>query len=235
MSTVVSQQFIDNLPINGRNFIGFSVITPGVSTDRTPQQGASATSGLSFTGQRARSNNIMVDGLDNNDPVVGAVRAVFSQEAIREFQVLTDSYSAEFGKASGGVVNIVTKSGTNTVHGNAFYYFRDKSLNAKNYFDQFDVFGNPVNLEKAPFNQQQWGATLGGPAKKDRSFFFASFERNRHRRQPAGDDRPGRGGAAQLARLPGGHRQRAARRSRTRSSWRRRTTSGRRSTRSSCA
>jgi hypothetical protein len=177
VSSVVSQQFIDNLPINGRDFISFSVITPGVSTDRTPQQGASATSGLSFTGQRARSNNIMVDGLDNNDSVVGAVRAVFSQEAIREFQVLADSYSAEFGKASGGVVNIVTKSGTNDPHGNAFYYFRDKSLNAKNYFDQYDVFGNPVNLEKAPFNQKQWGATLGGPLQKDRSFFFASFER----------------------------------------------------------
>ena len=177
VSTVISQQFIDNLPINGRNFIGFSVITPGVSTDKTPQQGASATSGLSFTGQRARSNNIMVDGLDNNDLVVGAVRAVFSQEAIREFQVLTDSYSAEFGKASGCVVNIVTKSGTNTVRGNAFYYLRDKRLNAKNYFDQFDVFGNPVSFEKAPFHQQQWGATVGGPVKKDRSFYFLSAER----------------------------------------------------------
>lgn len=177
LSSVVTQKFIDNLPINGRDFISFSVITPGVSTDRTPQQGASATSGLSFTGQRARSNNIMVDGLDNNDPVVGAVRAVFSQEAIREFQVLADSYSAEFGKASGGVVNIVTKSGTNDLRGNAFFYFRDKRLNAKNYFDQYDVFGNPVSLEKAPFNQKQWGATMGGPLKKNRSFFFASFER----------------------------------------------------------
>jgi len=178
LSTVVSQRFIENLPINGRDFISFSVITPGVSTDRTPQQGASATSGLSFTGQRARSNNIMVDGLDNNDPVVGAVRAVFSQEAIREFQVLTDSYSAEFGKASGGVVNIVTKSGTNDLGGNAFFYFRDKNLNAKNHFDKFDVFGNPINLEKVPFNQKQWGATLGGPLQKDKSFFFLSFERN---------------------------------------------------------
>lgn len=178
LSAVVNQRFIDNLPINGRDFISFSVITPGVSTDRTPQQGASSTSGLSFTGQRARSNNIMVDGLDNNDPVVGAVRATFSQEAIREFQVLTDSYSAEFGKASGGVVNIVTKSGTNDLRGNTFFYLRDKSLNAKNYFDKFDVFGNPVNLEKAPFNQKQWGATLGGPLRKDRSFFFLSFERN---------------------------------------------------------
>src|SRR4029434_4050260 len=88
VSSVVGQQQIENLPINGRNFISFSIITPGVTTDRTPQQGASATSGLSCTGQRARSNNITVDGLDNNDVIVGAVRATFSQEAIREFQVV---------------------------------------------------------------------------------------------------------------------------------------------------
>ena len=123
LSSLVNQQQIDSLPINGRNFISFSVITPGVSTDRTPQQGPTMTSGLSFAGQRARSNNIMVDGLDNNDVVVGAVRATFSQEAIREFQVLAGSYSAEFGKASGGVVNIVTKSGTNTLRGNAYCIF----------------------------------------------------------------------------------------------------------------
>jgi hypothetical protein len=177
VQSVVGQQQIDNLPINGRNFISFSVITPGVAPDRTPQQGASATSGLSFTGQRARSNNIMVDGLDNNDAAVGAVRAVFSQEAIREFQVLTDSYSAEFGKAAGGVVNIVTKSGTNEFHGNAFFYFRDTALNSKNYFDKFDIFGNPINSAKAPYSQKQEGATLGGPLQKDKTFFFLSFER----------------------------------------------------------
>jgi len=80
VASVVGQQQIENLPINGRNFISFSVITPGVGLDNTPQQGASATSGLSFTGQRARSNNIMVDGLDNNDPIVGSVRATRSEE-----------------------------------------------------------------------------------------------------------------------------------------------------------
>ncbi len=177
VSSVVGRQQIENLPINGRNFISFSIITPGVTTDRTPQQGASATSGLSFTGQRARSNNIMVDGLDNNDAVVGSVRATFSQEAIREFQVITNSYSAEFGKASGGVVNIVTKSGTNEFRGNAFWYFRDKSLNAKDHFEKFDVFGNPIDREKAPFQSNQFGATLGGPIRKDKTFFFLSFER----------------------------------------------------------
>jgi len=177
VSSVVNQQQIEGLPISGRNFISFTVITPGVSNDRTPQQGASATTGLSFGGQRARSNNIMVDGLDNNDLTVGSVRATFSQEAIREFQVLTNSYSAEFGKASGGVVNIVTKSGSNEWHGNAFYYFRDKSLNAKDHFEKFDVAGNPIEREKGPYKQGQFGGTLGGPLKKDRTFFFLSFER----------------------------------------------------------
>jgi hypothetical protein len=176
VSSVIDQEQIETLPINGRNFISFSVITPGVTNDRTPQQGASATSGLSFGGQRARSNNIMVDGFDNNDQVVGAVRATFSQEAVREFQVLTNSYSAEFGKASGGVVNIVTKSGTNDPGGNAFFYFRDDKLNTRGYFEQFDVFGNPIDLEKAPFSQKQWGGTFGGPLARNKTFFFASFE-----------------------------------------------------------
>ena len=177
VASVVSQQQIESLPISGRNFISFSLITPGVSTDRTPQQGASATSGLTFAGQRARSNNITVDGVDNNDAAVGAVRATFSQEAVREFQVLTNSYSAEFGKASGGVVNIVTKSGTNVLSGNLFGYFRDEALNAKEHFERFDPSGAAINREKAPYGQQQFGFTLGGPLRRDKSFFFASYER----------------------------------------------------------
>ncbi|HUE88583.1 MAG TPA: carboxypeptidase regulatory-like domain-containing protein [Vicinamibacterales bacterium] len=177
VSSVVSQQQIESLPINGRNFISFSVITPGVTTDRTPQQGASATSGLTFAGQRARSNNITVDGVDNNDAAVGAVRATFSQEAVREFQVLTNSYSAEFGKASGGVVNIVTKSGTNRLTGNLFGYFRDEALNAKEYFERFEPSGASLDREKASYGQTQYGFTLGGPLRRDRSFFFLSFER----------------------------------------------------------
>jgi len=177
VSTVVSQRQIESLPINGRNFISFSVITPGVSTDQTPQQGASATSGLTFAGQRARSNNITVDGLDNNDVTVGSVRATFSQEAVREFQVLTNSYSAEFGKASGGVVNIVTKSGTNSLDGTVFFYFRDDKLNGRGHFEDFDPAGNAISSNKAPFSQKQFGATIGGPIKKDRTFYFASVER----------------------------------------------------------
>ena len=177
ISSVVRHEQIDSLPINGRNFMSFTVITPGVTTDRTPQQGATSTSGLSFTGQRGRSNNVMVDGLDNNDHTVGAVRATFSQEAIREFQVLTNSYSAEFGKAAGGVVNIVTKSGTNDFRGTAFMYYRDDAMNARDHFERFDPFGDPVERTKAPFRQSQWGGILGGPVRKSRTFFFGSFER----------------------------------------------------------
>jgi len=176
VGSVITQQVIQSLPTNGRNFIGFAALTPGVSFDRTPLQGAAATSGLSFAGQRGRSNNITVDGLDNNDPVMGAVRATFSQDAVREFQVLVNSFSAEFGKASGGLVNIVTKSGTNAPHGSAFLYGRDKSLNARNYFDRFDTFGNPIALDKPPFRQEQWGGTFGGPLRRDRTFFFLSYE-----------------------------------------------------------
>ena len=177
MSTVVSQEQIDSLPTNGRNFLSFTVLTPGVTTDRTPQQGSSATSGLSFGGQRARSNNIMVDGVDNNDPVVGSVRATFSQEAIQEFQVLTNSYSAEFGKASGGVVNIITRSGTNEHGGNLFYFYRNDALNSKSIFEREDIFGNNVDREKAPFDQTQYGITLGGPVVHDRTFYFLSAEK----------------------------------------------------------
>jgi hypothetical protein len=176
VSSVVRQEQVEHLPINGRNFMSFTVITPAVTTDRTPQQGATATSGLSFTGQRGRSNNVMVDGLDNNDPTLGAVRATFSQEAIREFQVLTNSYSAEFGKAAGGVVNIVTRSGTNDLRGTAFGYYRHEALNAKDHFERFDLFGTPIEREKAPFRQIQWGGVLGGPLRSGKTFFFGSFE-----------------------------------------------------------
>jgi hypothetical protein len=177
VASVLGRPQIDNLPINGRDFLSFALLTPGVVTDRSPFQGVFAGSGLSFVGQRARSNNIMVDGFDNNDVVWSAVAASYSQEAVQEFQVLASAYSAELGSASGGVVNIVTKRGTNAFHGNAFLYFRDESLNSRDHFEKLDVFGDPVDVPKAPFGQKQWGATLSGPIRKERTFFFLSLER----------------------------------------------------------
>jgi hypothetical protein len=177
IATSVTRDQINALPIDVRNFISFAVIAPGVTTDRTPQQGAAAASGLTFAGQRARSNNITVDGLDNNDVSLGGVRATFSQEAVQEFQVLTHSYSAEFGKASGGVLNIVTRSGTNEHAGSGFVFFRDESLNAREHFERFSPAGDPIDRGKAPYSQIQAGGVLGGPIRRDRTFYFLSYER----------------------------------------------------------
>jgi hypothetical protein len=177
VSTVISERQIAELPIDRRNHISFAVLAAGVTTDRTLNQGPAETSGLSFAGQSARANNITVDGLDNNDDATGGVRAVFSQDAVREFQVVVHSYSAEFGKAAGGVVNIVTRSGSNRVAADAFGFYRDRGLNSRGYFDNFDPSGAAVRLPKAPFKQQQFGGTLGGPVKRSRTFAFGSFER----------------------------------------------------------
>lgn len=158
---------IDTLPINKRNFLDFSLTSPRVTPDRTPQQGAAASSGISFNGLPARQNNITIDGLDNNDPGPGTVRSTFGQDAVQEFQVVSDSYSAEFGKALGGVVNIVTRGGSNDLHSTLFFLNRNDSLSSRN------AFAN-VNPE---FKQYQFGATLGGAIKKDKAFYFTSFER----------------------------------------------------------
>ena len=129
----------------------------------------------------------------------------------------------------------MTKSGTNTLRGNAYLYFRDKSLNARNYFERFDVFGNPVNLEKAPYSQKQWGATLGGPIKRDRTFFFVSQERTDIKDNrvvtidPAAADDPGQRRAFRWSSAT------CRWLSRTTRSWGRWTTIGRRSTTSSPA
>jgi hypothetical protein len=167
VSTTIDRQRIENLPINRRNFLDFSLTTPGVNIDRLPIQGPAAASGLSFNGQTPRQNNITIDGLDNNDLGSSSVRSTFSQDAVQEFQVVSNSFSAEFGRALGGIVNIVTKSGTNEFHGSAFLFNRNQDLNARNAFAR----SNP------PFSQYQFGFSLGGPIVKNKHFFFSSYER----------------------------------------------------------
>ncbi len=173
-SSVISARQLNNLPINRRNFLDFALLTPGVSdadnvndsTDfrvaQTPQ------SGLSFGGNNGRGNSINVDG-STADTAAGGARNVVSQEAVQEFQVDRNSYNAEFGGASGGVVNIVSKTGGNKFHGSAFGYFRDKRFDARNAFDF-----NPQG--KSPFSRQQYGGSLGGPIVNNRTFFFISAE-----------------------------------------------------------
>ena len=134
VSTTISQTQIDNLPINGRNYINFTLLNSQAARDDTPSIGAAPTSGLNFGGQRARSNEVSVDGADAVDNSVNGVRATVSQEAVQEFQVITSNYMPEYGRAMGGVVNIVTKSGSNQVHGDVFGFLRNGAIQARNPF-----------------------------------------------------------------------------------------------------
>jgi hypothetical protein len=173
LSTTVESRAITDLPVNGRDFSKFVLLVPGVTRD--------ARGSLSFGGQRVM-NSLLVDGTNNDDTFFGVplggtgfspgAQATFhlSQEAVQEFQVNANTYSAELGRAGGGVINAVTKSGTNELHGTAFWFYRDRSLNAN----------DPVNklngLPKDPFHFNQFGGVLGGPIRRNRLFFLVDYE-----------------------------------------------------------
>jgi len=169
----LTQKPIQNLPINGRNFLSFTLLTPGVVEENPAVTNALLpqlpTSRLSFAGQNGRSNNVTIDGVDNNDVANNGVRPTISQEAVQEFQINRSSFSAEFGRASGGAINIVSKGGTNQFHGSVYDYFRNERLDARNTF--------ATRLpNKPPFKRNQPGFTFGGPIVKDKTFFFAAYE-----------------------------------------------------------
>jgi hypothetical protein len=170
VSTTIDQQRINNLPINERNYLAFALTTSTVGRDNGRPIGPAPTTGLNFGGQRGRSNLVQVDGADNTDNSVNASRSTVSQEAVQEFQVVTNSFAPEFGRSSGGVVNVVTKSGTNEFHGNMFGFLRHRSFQARNAF---------APIEDPPFTRTQYGFTLGGPLDKGRTFFFFAFEQRR--------------------------------------------------------
>ena len=170
VSTTIDQQRINNLPINERNYLSFALTTSTVGRDNGRPIGPAPTTGLNFGGQRGRSNLVQVDGADNTDNSVNASRSTVSQEAVQEFQVVTNSFAPEFGRSSGGVVNVVTKSGTNELHGNMFGFLRHRSFQARNAF---------APIEDPPFTRTQYGFTLGGPLDKGRTFFFFAFEQRR--------------------------------------------------------
>jgi outer membrane receptor protein involved in Fe transport len=203
VSASVGERAVRGLPVNGRNFLDFVTLTPGVVRD--PRGGD-----LSFGGQKGTLNSVQIDGVDNNNLFfgqslgrTGSGRAPyqFSQDAVQEFQVNTNSFSAEFGRAAGGAINVVTKSGSNEFHGAAFDFFRDRSLNANSLrYDaglesftggkpalipngfRFDaasqrVVGSP---DKPPYHFHQFGGNVGGPIKKDRAFFFFNYDGQRN-------------------------------------------------------
>ncbi len=175
-STVVNERAVADLPINGRNFLDFAMLTPGVTRD--PRLGD-----LSFGGQRGTANSLLVDGGDSNNLFFGqsSGRAgagrnpySFSQDAVQEFQVNTSSYGSEIGRAGGGVINVVTKSGTNDVHGTAFWFFRDKAMNANTFIN------NSRGIRKQPYHFNQFGGNVGGPVIRDKLFFFFDLDGQRN-------------------------------------------------------
>ena len=166
-SSTLNQMAIENTPVLGRKFEDLLTLTPGVSIVQGPDGDE-----ITFNGQRGIFNNISLDGGDYNNSFfgeqVGGQRAQIDipMDAIKEFQVIATGGSAEFGRTAGGIVNVITKSGTNEVHGSLFYFQRHESLSAN------DSQGNPLTN----FSREQFGATIGGPIVEDKAFFFGSFE-----------------------------------------------------------
>ena len=181
VSNTIDQKRINDLPINERSATGFALTISTVGRDNGRPIGPAPTSGLNIGGQRGRSTLVQVDGADYTDNSINAARSTVSMEAVQEYQVATNSYAPEFGRATGGIVNVVTKSGTNDFRGNVFGFLRHKSIQARNGLAPI-IDNDPK--KKPGFTRVQYGATLGGPIIKDRTFFFTSFEQRR--RQESG-------------------------------------------------
>jgi hypothetical protein len=179
VSSSVDKERIEELPVESRNYLNFALLAPGVaSSAQQPGKQSLAPlpdSGFTFGGLRGRSNSITIDGLDNNDEYVGSSRTELSLETVQEFQVVNAGLSAEAGGASGGSINVVTRVGGNTIHGDAFLFLQNGSLNAR----------NPFEAESARPNLHRYrtGLALGGPIVKDKTFFYAGFEQE-HSRSP---------------------------------------------------
>src|SRR6266481_5333039 len=177
VSQTVQQREITNYPINGRSYINFTLTNSQTTRDVSPTIGPAPNSGLSIGGARARGTMVSVDGADAVDNSINAIRSTLSQEGIQEFQLILSNYNAEYGRASGGVINIVSKNGTNEFHGNAFGYFRNKAFQARNPFSgQVDPVTGNLDPIKQAYTRTQSGLTFGGPLKKDKTFAFFSYE-----------------------------------------------------------
>src|SRR5467141_4297888 len=179
----IDQERIEELPVRSRNYLDFVLLAPGVSSSPAASGVSGLTpltgSGFTFGGLRPRSNNVSVDGLDNNDEYTGSSRTELSPEIVQEFQVVNNGLSAESGGASGGSINVITRSGTNTVHGDAFLFAQDGALNAR------DPFENETG--KPSFRRFRPGFALGGPVIKNKTFYYSAVEQE-HNRGRIGSD-----------------------------------------------
>src|SRR6266478_3870630 len=179
----IDQERIEELPVRNRNYLDFVLLSPGVSTAPASSTGAPLSgSGFTFGGLRPRSNNVSIDGLDNNDEYSGSSRTELSPEIVQEFQVVNNGLSAESGGASGGSINVITRSGTNTIHGDAFLFAQDGALNARAPFE--------TQPRKPSFRRFRGGFALSGPILKDRTFYYAAVEQEHNRGQIGSDVDP---------------------------------------------
>ncbi|HXF14832.1 MAG TPA: carboxypeptidase regulatory-like domain-containing protein [Terriglobales bacterium] len=181
LGAVVDDRTVSQLPLNARDTYQFLQLQPGVmstvGSSNSTVYGSDKAGAVSVNGGRGRANNFSVNGGDANDQFVNLPTVQPSPDSIAEFRVLTNTFDAEYGRNSGSVVNVITKSGSNALHGNAYEFFRNTVLNASPYCGTVDG----VTCSKPQFNQNQFGGTLGGPIKKDRTFFFVSYEGRRIR------------------------------------------------------
>ena len=168
---VVDVARIENLPLNGRQFANLAATIPGVGLGFHSDPTKSSQFSPQINGGNGRNVNYQIDGGDNNDDTVGGLLQNFPLEAIQEFNFVTQRFKAEYGRSNGGVMNIVTKSGTNEMRGSAFTLFRDKSLNAKTFSEQI------ANRDKSDYRRYQFGGSLGGPILLNKAHYFAAFER----------------------------------------------------------
>jgi hypothetical protein len=177
VSQNVGQREIGNYPINGRNYINFTLTNSQTTRDVSPTIGPAPNSGLSIGGARARGTMVSVDGADAVDNSINGIRSTISQEGVQEFQLILSNYNAEYGRATGGVVNIVTKSGGNEFHGDAFGYFRNKAFQARDAFSgEVNPATGALDPVKQAYTRVQTGLTFGGALKKDKTFGFFSYE-----------------------------------------------------------
>ncbi len=177
---VVPRALIAALPLNERNYINFTLLVPGAHTPVAGSQSSTMSPGsISVSGAREQANGFLLDGIDNTSLYINRTTVLPSIDAIEEFKVQSSTYSAEYGRNGGAQIDVALKSGGNTLHGNAFEYFRNRQLDARNYFDLPGCSGNSAPGACAPipgYQRNQFGGTFGGPIQRNRTFYFASYE-----------------------------------------------------------